>query len=129
MDIISIDLPDFIPEQYSLPLKLNGHSYRCEWGEAQVDEVLAMILNPKDQDPIKNQRITTTLFLQAHLIEGDKDQLAKDLESVPYDSKRNGVSIMRLMEIINGRVKKNEPGASQTTATTDQSGSPETSPS
>jgi hypothetical protein len=110
MDIISLDLPDFIPEQYSFPLKLNGHSYRFEWGEAHVDEVLAMILNPKDQDSLKNQRITVTTFLQDHLIEGDKAELAKDLALVPFQSKRNGLSILQLLEVINGRVKKNEDG-------------------
>jgi hypothetical protein len=127
MDIISLDLPDFIPESYELPLTVNSHSYHFKWAEAQVDEVLAMILNPKDQDPIKNQRITVTQFLQAHITEGDKEQLAKDLELVPYQSKRGSLSILQLMEAINGRVKKNEAGDSQEKVTTGLSGSQDTS--
>lgn len=113
-----MDLDDFIPEEYDLPLKINGHSYRFQWGEAHVDEVLSMILNPKEQDPIKNQRSTVVSFMQAHLVEGDKEQLAKDFESVPYQSKRDSLSIMVLMEVINGRVKKNEPGEAPKEETT-----------
>ncbi len=128
MEVISMDLGDFIPENYEFSLKLDGHPYRFAWGEAQVDEVLMMILNPKDEDSIKNQRITVINFLQAHLVEGDKDQLATDLALIPHQTKRGSLSIMELMDVINGRIKKNETGDSPK-KTTGRSGSPATSPS
>src|SRR4051812_1065254 len=111
-ELIAMDIEDFVPEEYEMPIKINGHSYRFKWDEAHVDEVLQMILNPKVDDQIGNQRHTVTTFLQNHLIEGEKVQFAIDISRVPYQSKREGLSIIKLMDAINGRVKKKESGES-----------------
>jgi hypothetical protein len=124
-ELIAMDISDFVPEEYELPLTISGHFYRFQWGEAAVDEVLRMILNPKEEDQIKNQRHTATTFLLNHLVEGEKEQFAIDMAKVPYQSKRNGLSVMALMDAINGRVKKKESGESP--AKEGPSGSLETS--
>lgn len=115
---VIMDLPDFIPEEYKLNFSISGHKYRVEYEEAHVDEVLKMMMlgqeGEEDTDYLERQRKTVTEFLTKHCKEGDKDQLKKDLNKVPYTSKRDSLSILQLLSKINMRdTKKKEDTENQ----------------
>jgi len=104
-----MDLGDFIPEDYKISFSIKGSKYRFAFAEASVDEVLKTILKGEATD-IPSQRAMALAFLQSHIAEGDKDQLAKDFALLPFQSKREALDVLTIISIINGRVKKNETG-------------------
>jgi hypothetical protein len=113
LDPVIMDLGDFVPEDVQVRFAIAGRRYLVRFPEATVDEVLSMIASQQDpgtpEGRIARHRQIVTNFLQKHLAEGDKNELAEDLKTVPYDGLRN-LTIAGLFDLIQLRVKKNSPG-------------------
>jgi len=128
---VFMDLGDFTEETYEVAFRINGHSYRFSYGEASVDEVLRFLWDEQEstRNVIDRARAIVESFLCGHVVEGDKDQLAIDLKSLPYVSLRGSLSIQQLSNLIQTRIKKKEDGESPERTQEGQSGSSETSAS
>ena len=110
-----VDLMDFIPEEFTLRFSINKHKYEVSYGEASVDEVLKMLVDPKapeNEDFIDKARRSVVEFLVKHAAK-DGEKLREDLKLVPYKSTREGLDIVTLKEHIEQRHKKKENGESK----------------
>lgn len=109
---VLLDLGDFTPETYLVRFSINGNNYAVQYQEARVDEVLDLLAEaetaqdkPKAELARSRRRYLAELFGR-NLHVGDKDQLAKDLELVPYASLRGDMDIYGLYMHVQNRVKK-----------------------
>lgn len=107
-----MDLGDFTPETYLVRFSINGTAYAVQYQEARVDEVLSLLAEaeasegkPTEELARTRRRYVTELFGR-NLTVGDKDQLARDLELVPYASLRGDMDIYGLYMHTQNRVKK-----------------------
>lgn len=111
-----MDLGDFVPQECTMRFSISGREYRIRSVEAHVDEVFSIIAaeqNAKTLEEVQSShRSIVAKFLSRHVVEGDPEQLRKDLDTVPYAPGPDGrLSIARLWVIIRMRVKKKESGA------------------
>lgn len=107
---VTMDFPDFIPEEYTVTFSINGHPYAVRYGEARVDEVLPLLADTlKEQSSAEqaaSRRKYLTELFQKNLVTGDPVQLAEDLKLVPYVSQRGALDIYTLYTHVQLRVKK-----------------------
>lgn len=111
---VIVDLPDFIPEQYTVNFGVCGAKYVASYGEATVDEVLVLMAEAgQDLTPaqtLEDRRRVVTDFYPKHLIVGDPDKLRADLAHVPYKSFRDSLDIITLYEHLTARYPKKDLG-------------------
>ncbi len=113
---VIVDLPDFIPEEYTVRFSICGRSYEASYAEATVDEVLVLMAETQESELVGGARVVARrkvveTFLPKHLVAGEPDQLVSDLKLVPYSSQRGSLDIFTLYNQLTERYRKKDLGA------------------